>query len=658
MIQVVQPLRPHIARDDSGFTIVESMVALLILITGLVATFVLVDVANSRSAATRAREGATNAARQIAESTRTIPFRNITDSSIQSTLQAIGGLADARTDAGWQLERRGYVYTITTEVCAVDDPKDGFGAHTGKDFCPDSATEGVGDAQPEDFRRLETGVSWRENGATRTVRLKSTISSNGQAVGLPVSDLRLSSPASDPPGTATDPVITNPATVSVTFTATAPDAAKSLIWTVDGQTMTPQATRSTTDPTKWIFTWSIPLAGVTDGAYRIGAQAVDGQEVAGPERQIQLLIARTGPAAPTGVVAGYNGIRSNGADVQVVEIRWLANKEKSVTGYKVYRPDGSAVCTVAANEETACIDSTPPPMTATDRTYKVVALYRDPSGTPLESVAGTAVAADQSYTSTATQVLGFKNTRDNQGGNCPGTTTRDMVAGYTGETLATFFDPTATNPALTLCSAEFAANQSLPAQTIAASHYVDYAGKANGGQAGCAVTAQISRNGASATASTATQIIKASGTLSWGWSAAMDLAGGDRLVLKLSVDPLDTDCVDPLMTRLRYGGLNAELGKLTVKVDTYITGLVRPPAPTGLTVAGQPDGSVKLSWTAPAGGAEFYRIYRDGIDVTNRLGYTGSGTEVVYFDKAPTGANTYAVTAVNANLTESAPVTP
>lgn len=486
MIRLVNAVRSPTLRSESGFTIVESMVALLILITGLVATFVLVDVANSRSAATRAREGANNVARQIAESARTIPYRDITDASVQTRLQAISGLADARPQAGWQLERRGYLYTVTTAVCSVDDPKDALGSHTGKVFCADSATEGLDDAQPEDFRRLVTGVSWRENGATRTVRLRSTISSTGQAVGLPVSDLRLSSPASDPPGVATDPVISNAATVSLTFTATAPAAAQSLIWTVDGQTMTPPATRSATDPTKWTLSWSVPLADVTDGAYRIGVQAVDAQTVAGPERQIQVLIARTGPAAPSGVVAGYNVVRSNGADVLVVEARWLANKEKSVTGYKVYRPDGSAVCTLTADQQTACIDFSPPPMTATDRTYKVVALYRDPAGTPLESAPGT----DQ----------------------------------------ATVTDTT--------------------------------------------------------------------------------------------------------------------------------KGLVRPPAPTGLTAAAQADGTVKLRWTAPAGGAEFYRIYRDGIDVTNRLGFTGSGTEVEFFDRAPTGANAYYVTAVDANLTESTPVGP
>ena len=42
--------------DDSGFTIIEVMVAALVLLVGLLATLTLVDTANSTTATTKARE--------------------------------------------------------------------------------------------------------------------------------------------------------------------------------------------------------------------------------------------------------------------------------------------------------------------------------------------------------------------------------------------------------------------------------------------------------------------------------------------------------------------------------------------------------------------------------------------------------------------------
>ncbi len=80
-----------------------------------------------------------------------------------------------------------------------------------------------------------------------------------------------------------------------------------------------------------------------------------------------------------------------------------------------------------------------------------------------------------------------------------------------------------------------------------------------------------------------------------------------------------------------------------------------PHAPTGLEAKKNAEGAVILKWTKPPAGGEpviFYRIYRKSTDYTGRYEVSKT-TELIDADAAT--EHCYWVTAVDANLTESAP---
>ena len=74
----------HRAAQDDGFTLIEALMASVILIVGLIGLLGMLDVSVRASASTRAREGATSLAREIIEDARTIPYAQLIPSSIES----------------------------------------------------------------------------------------------------------------------------------------------------------------------------------------------------------------------------------------------------------------------------------------------------------------------------------------------------------------------------------------------------------------------------------------------------------------------------------------------------------------------------------------------------------------------------------------------
>jgi hypothetical protein len=87
------------------------------------------------------------------------------------------------------------------------------------------------------------------------------------------------------------------------------------------------------------------------------------------------------------------------------------------------------------------------------------------------------------------------------------------------------------------------------------------------------------------------------------------------------------------------------------------TTLSQPGTPTGLSVTVDGDGTRTLTWTAPTGtpAVEFYRIYRDGRDYTDRIDTAGATGSTVTWTDTNTGStsHTYRVTAAAATLVES-----
>src|SRR5438270_815430 len=129
------------AGAEAGFTLFEVLIASVILIVGLAGLLGLLDTTVKSSRSTRAREGATSLAREILEDARTIPYDQLSPSSISGQLQEMNGLANATPGSAWHIERRGVTYTVTVSECSIDDSKDGFGVHDST-FCSDSNKTG------------------------------------------------------------------------------------------------------------------------------------------------------------------------------------------------------------------------------------------------------------------------------------------------------------------------------------------------------------------------------------------------------------------------------------------------------------------------------------------------------------------------------------
>jgi hypothetical protein len=624
------------------------MVTMVILLIGLLGTFQLIEVANSRGAGNRAREGATNLAREVLEQTRTIPFAQVsTASSVDVLLQGIAGLSDDNASLpGWQVTRRGFTYGVVVTACAFDDPKDGGGAHdaSSASFCSDSTPVDTADSQPQDLKRVTAAVSFTERGRTTTVRMTGTLNSSGRAVGMPVTDLRVTDPVLSQP---TQPLITSTSVSSLTFRATLPAAASGAVWLLDGQAMTPVPVRAA-NGTNWTFSWSI--TGVSDGPYQVSVQALDAVGLPGPPRTITVRLLRSLPAAPTGVTGGFNDVNRDGSSTPVVELRWFANSERNVEGYRVYNPSGQLVCETARIIDTECIDFNPPAQSASNLTYTVRALFRDVNDNLQQGP-----AAPFTLQTSLLQRFGFRATTANTLTKCGGvaSTRKDMVSGYAGVLLGALAGPgVSTGSSINFCSDPYRAGDTIPPGTTTVVGKFNYGG-ANGANKGCSITATYGINGTGATLS-APNTVKSSSLYKWSFStpATVVLAAGDRINVRFDWASTNGDCAK---TDLSYGS-SPEPGHLDVSSTTNLAA-APPDPPSSVTGVTQPDGTVNLSWTAPAGGsATFYRIYRDGSNYTQRIDSTGSATETSYVDTKPSGLKIYYVTSVNKYLGESDPV--
>lgn len=360
-------------RAEAGFTIVEVLVASMIVLVGVVAALSLIDRANATTVTTKSREGATSLARELVESVRAVQYDRLTHTTLLTELAAQPGLADVIPGGAYTLTRRNITYTITGSVCTMDDPSDGGGTQTGGNFCPGSAgLTAPADRAPEDYKRAAVNVSWRRSGVTRTVTQTALVNNPGSA-GVPFVQSIASSPV-------TPPAITS-AIDSVSLRFVTSSAAASLNWMVDGSVRTPAAAPDAAR-VNWNVEWNITDA--VDGPYVIGAEAYDAQGAAGPTRQLTIQLNRRPPAAPTGVSGGRNRFGD-------VEIEWAPNPERDIVGYEVRRGT-EVVCSLAAlGTATECRQSNPPPEAGGDQTYTVYAFDRDGNGVNRASP-GTAIA--------------------------------------------------------------------------------------------------------------------------------------------------------------------------------------------------------------------------------------------------------------------------
>jgi type II secretory pathway pseudopilin PulG len=372
-------------RSEAGFTLIETLTAMVILLVGLVGLLGLIDISVKASASTRAREGATSLAREIIEDARTIPYAQVIPTSIESQLQAMSGLADGSSSAGWQISRRGFSYTVVVKECAIDDPKDGLAKTHGSTFCEGQQEWKAGeteDTAPENLKRITVEVSWTVRARTSTVKQISTLTAAGQAIGLTARELKLTIPTVANP---TAPIVTEKETKALTFSVSFPEGTSAIDWSLEGakqEELTPSSSKATSLTFSWTINESAPKIYVSDGTYQVTAQAVDSTGVIGPPISIPVRLIRGVPAAPGEILGGFNTVYKSGTATEVAEFKWKANAERNVIGYRLFGPKKELICPESLetlSTTTSCIDFSLLSEKPSERAYTVVALYRDSS---------------------------------------------------------------------------------------------------------------------------------------------------------------------------------------------------------------------------------------------------------------------------------------
>src|SRR4051812_24811301 len=124
-------------REEHGFTLVEVMVAAMILVVGILGTLSMLTYGSLATTTTKAREQGVALQREIVEVARSLPYDQLVPNSIVGRIQATSDLGDDQPSTpGWQVHRRGFTYTVSVGVCTVDDPSDGGGVDDDATFCP------------------------------------------------------------------------------------------------------------------------------------------------------------------------------------------------------------------------------------------------------------------------------------------------------------------------------------------------------------------------------------------------------------------------------------------------------------------------------------------------------------------------------------------
>src|SRR3954465_12951607 len=158
--------------DENGFTLVEILVAITILLVGVLGVTTMISVSDKTAVINNSRQGATAVVRRALETSRALSFRSIKSATLASSIQAQSPDLATTTAGAWKVNRDGYVYTLDATVCRVDDDSDGYGAHDSADpaFCADNTTTGTADTQAGDHNAGTAPASGTANGQTKTMR--------------------------------------------------------------------------------------------------------------------------------------------------------------------------------------------------------------------------------------------------------------------------------------------------------------------------------------------------------------------------------------------------------------------------------------------------------------------------------------------------------
>lgn len=444
-------MNKRLATDkESGFTIIEVMVAIFILVLGVLGVAVLANAANVISVTTKARVGATNLAREMLEGARTFDYADLTgavpstgsppNTALADDFTGIG-LGDADVSAsGWQIERAGTTYTVSVFTCVVDDSHDGVRAVAVPDvnpagpYCAGSPAAGSGstvDTNPDDGRKVEVSVAWGLNNV-----VSSCAGSNGTSTAAPLAGIGKACVTQaelipNPAGGLGPAIVTlllhTPGTVetgnSVAFDATTSTSADSVTWGADDS----QGGVATGNGagTAWTFSWPL-TANTPDGSHLVTAQAFV-LTAGGVPKQVTANLNRNIPAVPN-ISGGGVDTRIQGNNPPVTAqpaaaLNWQQNSDNDIIGYTVYRATTAAplpladppVCSTASVAATSCFDAPGPPPTDLSSKATVAAC---PVGFPLghACINYYVIPFDQKWTTRSN----LDATRTVLNGNCPG----------------------------------------------------------------------------------------------------------------------------------------------------------------------------------------------------------------------------------------------
>jgi Tfp pilus assembly protein PilV len=652
------------ARSQAGLTLAETLVAATLLLIGALGTFALMDTANSTTAASRAREGATNLGREVLENARSVAYTKIGQPSwFQTQLQTLaGGSGTVTTPSTYAqrttVDRRGIDYTVTVTPCSVDDSRDSYGAHAaGTNWCSDSASTGTSDGQPEDMKRVSASITWTVDGRSQKLDMAATFGSAGVAIGPAVASLVITAPSGLSGSTPT--ITVNPSGGIVTFRGTS-IGAYDMRFTVNGTDQTTGVTNNANGT--WSFNWNI--ASVKDGTYNVAAVAIDALGTRGQPLNIQITLNRNVPAPLANPTGGYNYVYAGGTKTLVVEGAWDANTEGNVTGYEMLRGTTS-VCGGPSNQVPACMDLNPPTSGTTNYTIKT--WYRDGAGN-LQSLANTYPLTAPTTSAFPTRYYLTYNS-SNPGGSYTGSTCKAGSGGGTKldmlSTAPAFTARTSGNGWVSGCLPPFPSGVSV-ANTNATLN-TKWINTANTDCSGMPVyvylngTTLIGGSGVNG-GGTLSKISKNTSTSSPASPSltfkptAQSFSAGDQLSFYTPADTFSANCSGVEM----YFNSSSVSGDVTLPLTgPGVTSLAQPAAVTGLTATPNGDGTTTLSWNASNGttGADFYRVYRDGKDYDDRfdtVGDDGTSTTYSWTDSSTGGtSHTYHVTAASDFLVES-----
>lgn len=348
---------PSRLQDEQGFTLIEVLVAAVVLVVGLLAVFGMLAVASHDGSTNRQRQAETSVAREVIENARSLGYSELAPTSIASALAPVIP-GSTVSGSGLLVNRSIYSFRVSLTACSLDNPDDGYGNHasppiSGGSWCPDVAASGTTDTNPDDYKRVSVTVTPSGTQSRPTVQ-ETVLIYAGPTRGPAISCLSIN---------ATCPGVNQLVTsgTALTFNVTSTSQAAAIQWLVNGNPPpSAQIPVGAVDPyvptsTSSQFTWAYPAA---DGSYTIAASGYGANGNAGTRSTLQITLNRHVATPPASVNAGWND-QINGVDIQ-----WVPSADQDVLYYRVYHQVGNGAPTVVPGcgqvNGTSCTDLSAP----------------------------------------------------------------------------------------------------------------------------------------------------------------------------------------------------------------------------------------------------------------------------------------------------------